>query len=80
MPEKYKLIDGVLYQSIDTTGFQDLLNRTVEQVRPYKDGIYQCERQIEEYRQQITAIVTNSGLDREVARAIDPTKADFLGL
>ena len=80
MPEKYKMIDGRLYQCIDTAGFQDLLNRTVEQVRPYKDGIIQCERQIEEYRQQISAIVANSGLDREVARAIDPVKSDFLGL
>lgn len=76
----YKMIDGVLYQSIDTQGFQDKLNNVVEQVRPYKDGIYQCKKQIEEYEAQIHHIVSNSGLDRDVARAIDPTKADFLGL
>lgn len=77
---QYKMIDGVLYQAIDTESFQGKLNSVVEQVRPYKEGIYQCERQIREYQNQISSIVGNSGLDREIARAIDPTKADFLGL
>lgn len=80
MGTQYKLIDGVLYQAIDTDGFKDKLNATVEQIRPYKDGIAQCKRQLAEYEEQIKYIVNSSGLDRDVARALDPSKADFLGL
>lgn len=77
---QYKVIDGVLYQSVDTTAIKDRLNSVVEQVRPYKDGIQQCENQIREYKEQITAIVQASGLNHEVVKAIAPEKADFLGL
>lgn len=80
MGEQYKLIDGVLYQAIDTEGYKGKLDSLVEQIRPYKDGIVQCENQIQEYRQQMSHIIANSGLSREIARAIDPIKADFLGL
>lgn len=77
---QYKVIDGVLYQSVDTAAIRDRMNSVMEQVRPYKDGIQQCENQIREYKEQITTIVQSSGLNREVVRALDPEKADFLGL
>lgn len=77
---KYRIIDGVLYQAVDTAVLKDRLNSVVEQIRPYKEGIQQCEAQIAEYKEQIASIVANSGLDKEAARALDPEKADFLGL
>lgn len=77
---QYKVIDGVLYQSVDTTTIKDRLNSVMEQVRPYKDGIQQCENQIREYKDQITTIVQASGLNCEVVKIIAPEKADFLGL
>lgn len=77
---EYKVIDGVLYQSVDVSGFRDKLNTLVEQVRPYKEGIQQCRKQIEEYEIQITRIVQGSGLDKEIAKALDPEKASFLGM
>lgn len=76
----YKLIDGILYQAIDTAPVKAKLNSVIEQVRPYKEGIKQCEDQIEEYKKQIATIIETSGLNKEIAKAIDPEKADFLGL
>lgn len=84
---KYRIIDGVLYQSVDTSEITQKLDSLVERVRPYKEGIQQCESKIaeyqnqaDEYQRQIVKLVQESGIDQEVARAVDPDKASFLGL
>lgn len=79
MAQSYKLIDGVLYQAVDTIEIQAKLNEVVEAVKPYKTGIEQCEAQIKEYNAQISVIIANSGIDKEVAKVVDPEKASFLG-
>lgn len=83
----YRIIDGVLYQSIDTSEVTQKLDSLAEKVRPYKEGIQQCElkiseyqKQADEYQRQIAKFVEESGIDQDVARAIDPDKASFLGL
>lgn len=76
----YKLIDGVLYQTVDTAGVREQVDAVIAQVQPYKDGIKQCERQIAQYHDQIARIISGSGIDAEIVRALAPEKADFLGL
>lgn len=79
MAKSYKVIDGVLYQEVDTTEIKERLETVVESVTPYKTGIEQCREQIKKYEEQISTIIANSGLEKEVVRAIDPEKASFLG-
>lgn len=80
MGDRYKLIDGKLYRELDTTDIQNRLQQVLAEVKPYKDGIQQCEAQIAEYEAQISTIIANSGIDKEIIRVIDPEKADFLGI
>lgn len=75
----YKIIDGVLYQSVDAQGIQAQLDDLVAKVKPYTEGIAQCEAQIKEYKAQIATIVANSSVDKEAAKILAPEKADFLG-
>lgn len=84
---KYKVIDGVLYAEVSSSEIQQKLNTAVERVRPYKEGIAQCEQQIsayenqiKEYKSQISSIIAESGIDREAAALVDPEKTSFLGL
>lgn len=76
----YKIIDGVLYAEVDSAGILNKANSVVESVRAYKEGIAQCQAQIKEYERQISAIVNESGIDKEAIRILDPEKASFLGL
>lgn len=84
----YKIIDGKLCKvtEIDSTELQEMVDRTVEEVRPYAEGIAQCEAQIRqneaqiaEYRRQIDEIVVRSGLETEAVKVFSPEKASFLG-
>lgn len=75
----YKVIDGILYQSVDTKEIQAKLDNLVAEVKPYKTGIDECNAQIKAYEQQISLMVTNSGIDKEMAKIIDPEKSSFLG-
>ena len=71
---------------IDSAELQETVDRTVEEVRPYAEGIAQCEAQIKqneaqiaEYKRQIDEIIERSGLEAEAVKAISPEKASFLG-
>ena len=76
---EYKVIDGVLYKSVDTTGLHSQIDKVINEIQPYKDGIKQCEDQITQYNNQINTIIANSGLDKEVVKAVAPDKANLLG-
>lgn len=84
----YKIIDGKLCKvvEIDSAELQNTVDCTVEAVRPYAEGIAQCEAQIKqneaqiaEYRRQIDDIISKSGLEAEAVRVFSPEKASFLG-
>lgn len=91
---QYKMIDGQLYRTVDTAEINNTLNYTVESARPYVEGIAsceqqiaqykqkiaQCEQQITDYRTQVQSIVTQSGLDVDAVKLINPDKANFLRL
>lgn len=91
---QYKMIDGQLYKTVDTAEINNTLNYAVEAARPYVEGITsceqqiaqskqkiaQCEQQIADYKAQVQGIVTQSGLDVDAVKLINPDKANFLKL
>lgn len=80
MEKSYKVIDGVLYNAVDTTEIKKKIADTVEKVKPYKVGIEGLKRQEANYENQISAIIANADLDADIVRAIDPENAVYLGL
>ena len=82
----YKIIDGVLYQQVDTSDIKEKINSVVRDVKPYQQAIEQVDNKIEslnrqriEYRAQIDKIVAQAGLDADLVKQLDPDNALVLG-
>lgn len=82
----YKIIDGVLYQQVDTSDIKEKINSVVRDVKPYQQAIEQVDNKIEslnrqriEYKAQIDKIVAQAGLDADLVRQLDPDNALVLG-
>lgn len=82
----YKIIDGVLYQQVDTSDIKEKINSVVRDVKPYQQAIEQVDNKIEslnrqrtEYEAQINKIVAQAGLDAALVKQLDPDNALVLG-
>jgi FtsZ-binding cell division protein ZapB len=82
----YKIIDGVLYQQVDTSDIKEKINSVVRDVKPYQQAIEQVDNKIEslnrqriEYKAQIDKIVAQAGLDADLVKQLDPDNAFVLG-
>jgi FtsZ-binding cell division protein ZapB len=82
----YKIIDGVLYQQVDTSDIKEKINSVVRDVKPYQQAIEQVDNKIEslnrqriEYKAQIDKIVAQAGLDADLVKQLDPDNALVLG-
>ena len=81
-----KIIDGVLYQQVDTSDIKEKINSVVRDVKPYQQAIEQVDNKIEslnrqriEYKAQIDKIVAQAGLDADLVKQLDPDNALVLG-
>ena len=81
----YKIIDGIVYQQVDTTEIREKINAVKAKIKPFADGIAESERcisayqeQIIGYKQQIANIIATENLDPEIVKMVDPESASTL--
>lgn len=75
----YKIIDGVIYKTVDGAETKAKVNALATQIAPYQQGIKdlnatiaKCKEQIVGYDKTINNIIAASGLDTELLSVIAP--------